>query len=152
MTVELKYRLQFSTFQSGVRFWRRAGSVCACVLRLACKPPNISEATHITVVLANSCSTEPTGKRRRAKLRAGGSPASQLVGWTTSCPHTNTYFQNKNFTLATYIHFPRILNDGKIGIQINPTARGFRHLVLPQHQAGGCLQKGWPQNVTEIPV
>jgi len=51
-----------------------------CVLRLAFKPLNILEATHITVVLANSCSTELTGKRRRAKLRAGGSPASWLVG------------------------------------------------------------------------
>lgn len=60
--------------------------MCACVLRLACKPLNISEATHITVVLANSCSTERMGKRTRAKARAGGSPASQLVGWTTSCP------------------------------------------------------------------
>jgi len=51
-----------------------------------------------------------------------------------------------------YIRFPRILNDGKIGIQTNPTVRGFGHLALSQHQAGGCLQKGWPQNITEIPV
>lgn len=56
MTVELKYRLQFSTFQSGVRFWWRAGSVGACVLRLAGKSPNILEATHVAVILANSCS------------------------------------------------------------------------------------------------
>lgn len=66
MTVELKYRLQFSTFQSGVRFWRRAGSVCACVLCLACEPPNVSEATHGAAALAGSC----CGERR-----ARGSPA-----------------------------------------------------------------------------
>lgn len=85
-------------------------------------------------------------------MKTGGSPASQLVGWITSCPQRNVYFQNKNLTPATYSHFPRIASDGKVGIQTNPTARGFRHLVLPQRQAGGCLQKGWPQNVTKVPV
>lgn len=84
--------------------------------------------------------------------RAGESPASQLAGWAAQRPPTQTDFQDKNFTPTTYLNFPRILSDRKIGIKINTTARGFRHLALPQHQAGGCLQKGWPQNVTEIPA
>lgn len=56
----------------------------------------------------------------------------------------------KSFAPATQLHFPRVLNDWKIGTQINTTARGLRHRALAQHQAGGCLQKDGPQNVAEI--
>lgn len=143
MTVELKYRLQFSTFQSGVRFWRRAGSVCACVLCLACEPPDVSEATHSAAVLAGSCSRELTG--------SGGQEGAR-PDQAARHPLTQTDFQKENFTPTTCLNFPRILNSWKIGIKINTTARDLRHLALPRHQAGGCLQKGWPQNVTEIPA
>lgn len=97
----------------------RADSVRASVPHLACKPLSILQAMHFTVILANSCSTVWMGKHKRAKMRAGGS--QWQVGWTATCPQSNTYFQTKNFIPAVYINFPRVLNDGKVGIQINPT-------------------------------
>lgn len=117
----------------------------ACVLRLACEPPNVPEAVHIPGVLGKlrlDGRAGAAGERQAGGRRGPSHPA----GWLTLISNPKVSSQQHN------VRFPGILNDGRIGIQTNPTARGFRHLVLPRHQAGGCLQKGWPQNVTEIPV
>lgn len=82
---------------------------------------------------------------------SGGQEGAQ-PGRAARHPPTQPDFQKENFTPTTCLNFHRILNGWKIGIKINTTARGWRHLALPRHQAGGCLQKGWPQNVTEIPA